>query len=118
GSTRNDTNAGRANQRLTPRPGSRTLRKSVKRRNFIHVLGVDLGGGKGKKTAFATLRIDAEGATVVEIAPRTGSAPFYDAALVEAIRRFGDGTLLCVDAPLTLPPCLRCVVPVCPGPAD
>jgi hypothetical protein len=89
----------------------------VKRRNFIHVLGVDLGGGKGKKTALATLRIDAEGATVVEIAPRMGGAPFYDAALVEAIRRFGDGTLLCVDAPLTLPPCLRCTVPVCPGQA-
>jgi len=87
----------------------------VKRRNFIHVLGVDLGGGKGKKTALATLRIDGEGATVVEIAPRTGGPPFYDAALVEAICRFGDGTLLCVDAPLTLPPCLRCTVPVCPG---
>jgi hypothetical protein len=88
----------------------------VRRRNFIHVLGVDLGGGKGKKTAMATLRVDATGgATVVEIAPRMGGAPFYDAALVETIRRFGDGTLLCVDAPLTLPPCLRCAVPVCPG---
>jgi hypothetical protein len=87
----------------------------VKRRNFIHVLGVDLGGGKGKKTALATLRVDAGGATVVEIAPRMGGAPFYDAALVEAIRSYGDGTLLCVDAPLTLPPCLRCQVPVCPG---
>jgi hypothetical protein len=87
----------------------------VKRRNFIHVLGVDLGGGKGKKTALATLRVDGVGATVVEIAPRMGGAPFYDAALVEAIRRYGDGTLLCVDAPLTLPPCLRCQVPVCPG---
>jgi predicted RNase H-like nuclease len=87
----------------------------VKRRNFIHVLGVDLGGGKGKKTALATLRVDGSGATVVDIAPRVGAAPFYDAALVEAIRGFGDGTLLCVDAPLTLPPCLRCQVPVCPG---
>jgi hypothetical protein len=87
----------------------------VKQRNFSHVVGVDLGGGKGKKTALATLRVDAAGATVVEIAPRMGALPFYDATLIETIRQFGDGTLLCLDAPLTLPPCLRCQVPVCPG---
>lgn len=116
-----DTNRSAPSQRLTPRRGYRTLTKQVKRRDFIHVLGVDLGGGKGKKTALATLRIDAsfpdrtECATVIEIAPRVGGAPFYDAALIDAVRRFGDGTLLCVDAPLTLPPCLRCAVPVCPG---
>jgi len=84
-------------------------------RKFNHVLGVDLGGGKGKKTALATLRVDGSAATVVDIAPRTGAAPFYDKTLVETIRQFGDGTLLCLDAPLTLPPCLRCTVPVCPG---
>jgi hypothetical protein len=72
----------------------------VKQRNFIHVLGVDLGGGKGKKTALATLRVDEGFATIIGIAPRMG---------------FGDGTLLCIDAPLTLPPCLRCAVRVCPG---
>jgi hypothetical protein len=87
----------------------------VKQRHFSHVVGVDLGGGKGKKTALATLRVDAGTATVVEIAPRDGARPFYDEALVETIRQFGDGTLLCLDAPLTLPPCLRCAVPVCPG---
>jgi hypothetical protein len=89
----------------------------VKPRHFSHVVGVDLGGGKGKKTALATLRVDAAGATVVEIAPREGERPFYDTTLVETIRQFGDGTLLCLDAPLTLPPCLRCTVPVCPGQA-
>jgi hypothetical protein len=87
----------------------------VKPRHFNHVVGVDLGGGKGKKTALATLRVDAVAATVVEIAPREGDRPFYDTTLVETIRQFGDGTLLCLDAPLTLPPCLRCTVPVCPG---
>ncbi|HVZ74067.1 MAG TPA: DUF429 domain-containing protein [Polyangia bacterium] len=76
---------------------------------------MDLGGGKGKKTALATLRVDATNATVVEIAPRGGERPFYDTTLVETIRQFGDDTLLCLDAPLTLPPCLRCEVPVCPG---
>jgi hypothetical protein len=110
---------------LTPTPESRTLKTPVKRRNFIHVLGVDLGGGKGKKTAVATLRVEAhnatgtsQSATVIEIAPRLGALPLYDDALVETIRSFGDGTLLCVDAPLTLPPCLRCQVAVCPGQAE
>ncbi len=84
-------------------------------RNFVHVLGIDLGGGKGKKTALATLRVDGGLATVVDIAPRNGALPFYDAALIETIRQYGDETLLCIDAPLTLPPCLRCAVPICPG---
>jgi hypothetical protein len=84
-------------------------------RGFHHVLGIDLGGGKGKKTALATLRVDGATATVVDIAPRTGAAPFYDPTLLDTIRAYGDETLLCIDAPLTLPPCLRCEVPVCPG---
>jgi hypothetical protein len=87
----------------------------VRPRNFVHVLGIDLGGGKGKKTALATLRVDSSGATVVDIAPRNGALPFYDAALVDTIRQYGDETLLCIDAPLTLPPCLRCTVGLCPG---
>ena len=84
-------------------------------RHFIHTLGVDLGGGKGKKTALATLLAEGETATVIGIAPRSGGQPFYDSALIDKIRSFGDDTLLCVDAPLTLPPCLRCAVTVCPG---
>ena len=44
----------------------------MKARHFNHTLGVDLGGGKGKKTALATLRADEQGATIVEIAPRAG----------------------------------------------
>jgi hypothetical protein len=87
----------------------------VQRRDFVNVLGIDLGGGKGKTTALATLRNDGQTATVVDIAPRNGALPFYDAALLETIRQYGDDSLLCVDAPLTLPPCLRCEVPVCPG---
>jgi hypothetical protein len=90
----------------------------VKGRQFQHTLGVDLGGGKGKKTAVATLLAEADGATVINIAPRSGAQPFYDATLIETIRSHGEDTLLCVDAPLTLPPCLRCEVPVCPGQED
>jgi len=33
---------------------SRTLRNSVKPRHFNHVVGVDLGGGKGKKPKWLT----------------------------------------------------------------
>ena len=89
----------------------------MKQRSFLHILGIDLGGGKGKKTAVATLRVDQRdgGATVVDIAPRGGTLPLYDQTLLELLGAFGDGTLICVDAPLTLPPCLRCQVPVCPG---
>src|SRR4051812_38136953 len=47
--------------------------------------------------------------------PRSGDLPLYDAGLVQAIREHGSEALVCVDAPLTLPPCLRCEVPVCPG---
>ena len=91
----------------------------MKKRSFLQILGVDLGGGKSKKTAVATLRVDPHGgATVTEIAPRSGGLPLYDEALLDLLRGFGDGTLLCVDAPLTLPPCLRCQVPVCPGQQD
>lgn len=86
-------------------------------RSFLHILGVDLGGGKGKKTAVATLRIDPrEGsATITDIAPRAGALPLYDTGLLGLLGGFGAGTLVCIDAPLTLPPCLRCQVPVCPG---
>ncbi len=87
----------------------------VSERRFKRFLGLDLGGGKGKKTALAVLERSADGALVVDIAPRDTSAPLYDAALVESIRANASDAVLCVDAPLTLPPCLRCQVPVCPG---
>lgn len=88
----------------------------MKKRSFLHVLGVDLGGGKGKKTAAATLRVDSRnGATVVDIAPRPREAPLYDQSLLALLRGYGDDTLVAIDAPLTLPPCLRCRVSLCPG---
>ena len=67
----------------------------------------------------ATLRVDPrDGATVVDIAPRSGSLPLYDKTLLDLVKEFADGTLLAMDAPLTLPPCIRCQVPVCPGQDD
>ena len=91
---------------------------TLKKRGFLHIVGVDLGGGKGKATATASLRVDAHGgATVVDIAPRPGGAPLYDDALLACLRGYGDETLVAIDAPLTLPPCLRCQVALCPGQA-
>jgi len=91
----------------------------LKKRSFLHVLGVDLGGGKGKKTAAATLRVDPRhGATVVDLAPRPRELPLYDQSLLALLRGYGDDTLVAIDAPLTLPPCLRCQVALCPGQAD
>jgi hypothetical protein len=108
--------ADHASSLLTAWQLSRTLKPSVKRRSFLNILGVDLGGGKAKTTAIATLHVDARGcATVTELAPRSGGMPLYDRALLELLSGFGDETLLCIDAPLTLPPCLRCQVSVCPG---
>jgi predicted nuclease with RNAse H fold len=82
---------------------------------FKRFLGVDLGGGKGKKTALAVLERSADGVTVAQLGPRAGAAPLYDTILIESIRGAGAEALVCVDAPLTLPACLRCEVPVCPG---
>jgi predicted nuclease with RNAse H fold len=87
----------------------------VSQRAFQRFLGVDLGGGKGKKTALAVLELRDGGIAVVALMPRSAEAPLYDAGLVQAIRTHGNAALVCVDAPLTLPPCLRCEVPVCPG---
>ena len=67
----------------------------MKKRSFLQIIGVDLGGGKSKKTAVATVRLDSHGgATVTEIAPRSGGPALYDEALLGLLRGFGDGTLL------------------------
>jgi predicted nuclease with RNAse H fold len=84
---------------------------------FTRFIGVDLGGGKGKKTALAVLERSRGGVTVTQLAPRPKQAPLYDGALVSTLVGLAAGAVVCVDAPLTLPPCLRCTVPICPGQA-
>ena len=59
-------------------------------RPFKRFLGVDLGGGKGKKTAVALLEATADGVSVMDVAPRAGRAPLYDTALIDLIRACGD----------------------------
>ena len=91
------------------------LQRRVIRGQFERFLGVDLGGGKGKKTAVAVLERRNDGVAVVALLPRSGDPPLYDNGLIEELGSRADGALLCVDAPLALPPCLRCVQPICPG---
>ena len=82
---------------------------------FTRFIGVDLGGGRGKKTALAVLERHHDGVLVTRLCPRPKEPPLYDKALVAAIRERAERAVVCIDAPLTLPPCLRCSEPVCPG---
>ena len=82
---------------------------------YRRFVGIDLGGGKGKKTALAVLDRSKGGVTVTALHPRSDESPLYDAALVATVRDSGEGAMVCVDAPLTLPPCVRCGVVPCPG---
>jgi predicted nuclease with RNAse H fold len=84
---------------------------------FTRFIGVDLGGGKGKKTALAVLERGRDGVVVTHISPKAKEAPLYDTALVSALLSRAENAVVCIDAPLTLPPCLRCTEPVCPGQA-
>jgi predicted RNase H-like nuclease len=81
-------------------------------RAFRTFIGVDLGGGKGKNTAVARLALDGEQVRVVDYG--TGKdAPWYDDRLIAYLREDGDA-LVAIDAPLTMPSCIRCTLPSCP----
>lgn len=82
-----------------------------------HFLGIDLGGGKGKTTALAHLRLSASEPGRLEVLQYgLGSgAPWYDRALVDYVSGLSHEAVLAIDAPLTLPACVRCQLPVCPG---
>jgi len=114
------------------RPIELSLATSPTRR-FTRFVGVALGGGRGKTTAVARLeRIDAEGeppkVRLAEARLRhghrgsgeeggeSGGDPlFRDEVLVAYLQRWvSDDTAVAIDAPLTLPPCIRCPL-ACPG---
>jgi predicted nuclease with RNAse H fold len=91
-------------------------------RPFRTFLGVDLGGGKGKTTAVARLEVrpaagpdHAPQLEVVEVGTTHQKQPWYDAALIEYLGSHADGAVIAMNAPLTLPACVRCREPVCPG---
>lgn len=84
--------------------------------SFTTFLGVDLGGGKGKKTAVARLELKAPDVLeVVDVGTSHGKLPWYDETLIDYLGQHKDGAVCAVDAPLTLTACVRCREPVCPG---
>ncbi|HEY8377317.1 MAG TPA: hypothetical protein VIK91_12565, partial [Nannocystis sp.] len=102
-------------------------------RRFDRFIGVALGGGRGKTTAVARLELAAQedGPPRVRLAEarlrhghrgsgeeggEAGGDPlFRDEVLVAYLQRWtGEHTAVAIDAPLSLPPCIRCTL-ACPG---
>jgi predicted nuclease with RNAse H fold len=84
------------------------------KRPFKRFVGVDLGGGRGKTTAVAEIRMGSSGAEVIEVATRSSKLAWTDETLVHRLTADAD-TVIAIDAPLTQPACNRCERPVCPG---
>jgi predicted nuclease with RNAse H fold len=94
-------------------------------RPYHTFVGIDLGGSRGKSTAVARLRWDGRApgggddagtAWVEEVSTRhRGGQPWCDDALVDYLASLGAGVVVAIDAPLTVPACLGCQLPVCPG---
>jgi hypothetical protein len=89
-------------------------------RPYTSFVGIDLGGSRGKSTALARLRWSGcagDAVWVDEVATRHGAAgePWSDGVLVDYLVRLGPAVVVAIDAPLTVPACLACRIPVCPG---
>lgn len=81
-------------------------------RNFV---GIDLGGGKGKTTGVATLSLLPESTPDVPallVAFPEGS--LYDEQLIAFLLGQPEQTIVAIDAPMSLPVCVRCTLPTCP----
>lgn len=88
-------------------------------RRFSTFVGIDLGGARGKSTAVARLAPAEEGAArvaVQEVSTRhLGVDPWHDAILLEYLGTLARPAVIAVNAPLTVPACLRCQLSACPG---
>jgi hypothetical protein len=107
-------------------------------RPFATFIGIDLGGARGKSTAVARLTVEAADAgagrhaeplhvlpaarpaaaavLVEDVSTRhAGVEPWFDDVLVDYLAKMPEGTAIAVNSPLTLPACVRCQEPVCPG---
>jgi predicted RNase H-like nuclease len=86
-------------------------------RPYTNFVGIDLGGSRGKSTAVARLRWNGAGDAVWvdEVATRHEGEPWSDEVLLDYLCRLGPNAVVAIDAPLTMPACLGCRVPVCPG---
>ena len=95
-------------------------------RQFSTFIGIDLGGARGKTTAVARLTCapggstgsQAPGVVVQEVNTRhQGIDPWHDAVLLDYVAGLAQPTAIAINAPLTVPACLRCQLTVCPGKA-
>lgn len=90
-------------------------------RNFDIFVGIDLGGARGKTTAVAVLSTSTElndgEVSVDDVSTRSANAqPWVDDLLVDFVAAQPPGRLvIAVNAPLTVPACVRCREEVCPG---
>ncbi len=85
-------------------------------RHFNRVVGIDLGGGKGKNTAVAIGDVTPAGLEIRQYGVRTSSGmPYYDHVLCDLLAVQPPQTLVAMDAPLGLPACVRCRLQQCPG---
>jgi len=91
----------------------------------ITYIGIDLGGARGKTTAVARLTAEFEAGScalspeVQEVRTRfSESQPWCDSALMDYLTKLtqqDEGLVIAVNAPLTVPACLRCQLTACPG---
>jgi len=99
--------------------------------SFDTIIGIDLGGGKGKNTAVCVVerRLSHHcgeipaflGNVVFSDTRNVEGVPFYDRELSAFIRRYltkERRTLVAINAPLVLPACIRCELDRCPGVED
>jgi hypothetical protein len=87
-------------------------------RPYTHFVGIDLGGSRGKSTAVARLRWNGGAGDPVwvdEVATRHNGEPWSDDVLIDYLARLGPTSVVAIDVPLSVPACLACHVPVCPG---
>jgi hypothetical protein len=87
-------------------------------RPYTHFVGIDLGGSRGKSTAVARLRWNGGAGDPVwvdEVVTRHNGEPWSDDVLLDYLARVGPTAVVAIDAPLSVPACLACHVPVCPG---
>lgn len=88
-------------------------------RSFSTFVGIDLGGARGKTTAVARLALGEDGAAGVAVQEvstrRRGLDPWHDAVLLDYLVHLAGPAVVAINAPLTVPACMRCILPACPG---
>ena len=102
---------------FTPLADGTKTRDPAMNRPFTTFLGVDLGGGKGKNTAVARLTWRDGHLYVEETLQKLGGKHFHDEQLCAYLLAHAEAAVCAIDAPLTLPACVRCRRPLCPGQA-